>query len=226
MKATNVLLVLITTLTASFSVYAATPIADKSLLGVVTYKEGLASGFAHNHFVVAQSFQAEGDFDVANPAASKLTLTVSVNAMSIDESASYQTWLPLLKAENILEEASKLSDSDRKDIRENMLSKSQLDGEGFPTITGTLSHVSKKGEGAWNGTLDLTIRGNKVSRSVPLKVENGSETTVLINEKYNFSDFKIDAYSAMLGAIRVKNNFTLIVKLVLPASTETTGEKQ
>lgn len=200
---------------------------DASLFAVVTHKEGVAAGLAHEHFVVATDFQAVlqegGLFEEGSDAPASFRLEVAADSLKVDDPSLASRWQqPLLDRELIGEPFAELSDKDRRKIRSSMLGRTQLDAESHPTIRAELSEIRSAEEGSYTGTLSLTVRGETASREIEFGLEVDPEAPsegrktwrAEVSASFEFGEFGIEPYSAMLGAIRVSKTFHVFAVVV------------
>lgn len=190
--------------------------ADGSLFAVVTHKEGLAKGLAHEHFIVATSYDASLVFDRQDERAASFLFEAAVEDLAVDDAELAAAWQDgLLERELIAEPFSELSDKDRRKIRKSMLADDQLDAESHPTISARLHDPEPAEEGTYLGTLELTVNGRTASRELRFELfEDGAELKAEATCGFRFSDFGIEPYSAMLGAIKVADSFDVFVRVV------------
>ena len=225
-------LVLLTGLIPSVSAADWVVDADASVFAVITHKEGVAAGLAHEHFVVATDFQAVlqegGLFQAGSDAPPSFQLELVADRLEVDLPSLASRWQQrLLDQELIGEPFAELSDKDRKKIRTSMLGKKQLDAESHPTIRAELSEIRRDDDGDYVGVLSLTVRGETASREVAFGLEfdrdeGGQGPGSLRAEasvSFDFGEFGIEPYSAMLGAIRVSETFHVFTVLVATSSS-------
>lgn len=197
---------------------------DSSVFAVVTHKAGVAAKLAHNHLVVATDYTLDGNFDPAEPTATRLTLDASVQGLVVDDAAQHQAWQDRIIALEILGEPfGELKDSDRKKIRKSMLSKGQLNVEKHPRLSAEIVGITDSGSGdfPYRVRLKVDIVGQSVETELTGRVESSAGGHVL--EAYGelkFTDFGIKPYSAMLGAVRNDDPFHLFVHLVFRPTAE------
>jgi polyisoprenoid-binding protein YceI len=178
--------------------------ARRSELVVRTWKEGIASGFAHNHVVRATDVEGQLAFSRDNLRASKLSVTVKVASLEVDE--------PALRAR--FGEAQPLSDGDRKKVAENMLGEGQLDAKKFPTVRFASTAFKAAQEGKLIVTGELTLHG--VTRSITLPVTVSTDEGATTGEgrvRLRLSEYGIAPYSAALGMVRNKDEVELVLRL-------------
>ena len=194
----------------------------RSTFAVLTHKAGIAAGLAHYHLIVATAPKVLLDFESEHPEATKCTFVVATEALEVDAPAARAALKGRLRELGLQkEDLPAVPDSDRKKVRAAMLGASQLDGAKFPEIRAEVLRLERGGasaagaEGAWNLLLRLTIRDRTLERK--LAAVWSEKEDVLTAETFaelRFSDFGIQPYSTMLGAIRNDDRFHLYVNVV------------
>lgn len=196
--------------------------ADRSTFAVLTHRAGLASGLAHDHLVVARGSTVTVAFDAASPAAAKLDFSAPVLSLDVDPAAERQRLGPRLRELGVLDrDFTAVEDDDRVKIRKSMLAPGQLHAERYPKIEASLAGLERRGgEGArvalgWNAKVRVTVHGKSVERLVPARWEekDGTVTAEALGE-FRFTEFGIEPYSAMLGAVQNADTFHVYVHLV------------
>lgn len=195
---------------------------EQSLFAVVTHKEGVASGLAHEHLVVAGDIEMRLQVDLEQPTKTIAEAEVRVDGLEVDDPALNAQWQSeLLERELISEEFASLGDKDRQKIRRSMLSKKQLDAETHPMLRARLDGVSVDAApvdgGAATATLHLEIRGQSVAREIAFEWPEPDEDGAIrvdASQSFTFRDFGIKPYSALLGAIRVADEFDVVLRVV------------
>ncbi len=199
-------------------------VSAASSLAMVTRKEGVASGLAHRHIVVARDWTVVLNL-TPNSDAAKLAIQpwiggtadidLPVKQLLADDVAGSELIRGLLMERKVWDaENDRLEPSNQAKVTENMLASSQLDAERFPKISGngSFSDCQASDDGTSQCKLKLTLRihDKSVSKSVDLTlIQNGKNTTAKFILPLKFTDFGIKPYSAMLGAIRVSDEFVL-----------------
>jgi polyisoprenoid-binding protein YceI len=192
---------------------------SQSVFAVLTHKAGIAAGLAHDHLIVAPKPAIQLEFDPARPEATSFSFSVAVAALEVDAPAPRAAWKGRLHELGAHSgELPLVSDSDRAKVRAAMLSESQLAGALHPEIRAEFSRLERgagKESSTWSVPLRLSIRGKSVERSLPVtwKEESGVLTAEVLGE-FRFSEFGIEPYSTMLGAIRNDDLFHLFVRVV------------
>ena len=194
----------------------------QSVFVIVTHKGGFAAGAAHNHVVAASGYKARFELEESNPLLSRFQMELATEDLVVDDPEQRQKWYPRLEALAILDEPfNELSEKDRAKIRETMLSKKQLDASAFPEITARVEEVVAQSSTLGNVELPyrvmlrLNVHGQEVVKSVAARYERDGEK-VLIEAVgvFRFEDFGIKPYSALLGAVKNKNEFHIYAAVV------------
>jgi polyisoprenoid-binding protein YceI len=177
----------------------------RSRLVAQVLKEGLASRFAHDHVIRATEMAGTVEYDAADPDRTAITVEVPAASLRADD--------PALRQEFGLTSA--LSPSDRADVEKAMRAPDQLDVARFPTIRFVSTRVGRQADGRLLVTGTLTIRG--VSREVAFPAEVTSAEAGAVRGRATLSvrqsSFGYQPYRAALGAVRNKDELTLLVDL-------------
>lgn len=192
----------------------------ESVFGVVTHKGGFMARLAHNHLIVASSYDVELMFDEADPTATTFTFTAPVDQLLVDPAESRQAWARRLADLDVEDDLGTPGEDDRRDIRNAMLGEEQLDFANHPTIQVELIRVSEGSEDLsgvifpWVAEIEVTVRGVPIRRLVPLRYEvEGDFLSVEAVGRFTFEEFGIKPYSAALGAVKNKNEFDLYLNM-------------
>jgi len=191
----------------------------ESVFAVVTHKGGFAAGLAHNHLIAAGGYAVT--LSCAPDAAQTASFEIELDAagLVVDDPALQEAWYPRLELAGILDEPfEEVPDKDRSKIRESMLSKKQLDAESHPKIRASLTGLApEEGEvgglkTSWRGDLSLEVLGKTVVKPVTAAVAwNDGRLEVEAVAAFAFSDFGIKPFSAMLGAVKNRDEFHVYV---------------
>jgi polyisoprenoid-binding protein YceI len=178
---------------------------ERTHLVVRTYKEGLGSGLAHDHIVEATEVTGAVEYDAARPEASSIVIEVKTATLRVDDPA----------ARRRVGVEGELSDSQRADVTKAMRASDQLDVARYPTIRFVSTRVVPAGDGRLQITGGLTIRGvtKEVSFPASVALESGG-LRAHATLRFLQSSFGYRPYSALLGAIRNKDEVSLDVDLV------------
>ena len=176
----------------------------KSSIVIQVFKDGAAAALAHDHVVDVRDFSGSIVADAADPASATVEVTAKTASFFNDESK--------LRKKFGLD--GEMSEKDRKSIEDNMKSTEQLDVAGFPTVKFVSSSVSKDGARLkLNGKVTLHGVTKDVSMPLEAKVE-GDTVTGTATFRLKTSDYGIKPYSALLGAVKNKDEIVLHLHLV------------
>jgi hypothetical protein len=203
--------------------------SEQSSLAILTDKEGLAAGLAHRHIIVASKWS--GTLQLAKKAApatsllssissGEATIIISAKDLIVDSPEAAKGILGVLvEAKHWDVQKDKLEPGNATKVRDNMLDESQLSAEKFQTIEGNglFSSCEKLTDASVTCALDLNlkVRGQTVAKKVSVILkQQGTAIVAELFVPYRFSEFGIKAYTAMFGAIAVKDEFFLGARLV------------
>jgi polyisoprenoid-binding protein YceI len=178
---------------------------ERTQLVVRTYKDGLGSALAHDHVVEATEISGTIEYDPARPEASLVVIEARTASLRVDDPAARRRFgVP-----------GEPSESDRADIAKAMRAPDQLDVARYPTIRFASTRVVPQGEGRLQITGGLTIRGATREVTFPATVTlEGDVLRARATLRFLQSTFGYRPYSALLGAIRNKDEVSLDVDLV------------
>jgi polyisoprenoid-binding protein YceI len=178
---------------------------ERTRLAVRLYRDGIGSRLAHDHVIEATEVLGRVEYDAARPEASVITIEVRTASLRVDEPA----------ARRRVGVEGDLSEGQRADVDRAMRAPDQLDVAGHPTIRFASTRIVSEGDGRLRVTGQLTLRG--VTRDVTFPATVALESGVLRGRATLTllqSSFGYRPYSALLGAIRNKDEVTLHVDLV------------
>ncbi len=177
----------------------------KSWAKVLVYKTGFLSRLGHNHTVSINVIS--GSINLATPLSkSTASLTFKVHNLEVDNSDDRTKAGALFDGD--------ISQSDKDGTMENMLGKYVLNAAKYPTIS--LSVVSVDGDMDNLKLLtDITIQNITLRKSIPAK-------GLWVDKRFNISgsfailqsDFKIEPFSILGGAIAVQDKLDIQFKIV------------
>jgi polyisoprenoid-binding protein YceI len=179
--------------------------AEATRLTVHVYRDGIGSALAHDHVVEATQLTGRVEYDAERPEASSIVIEARTDTLRVDEPA----------ARRRLGVEGELSDSQRADVARAMRAPDQLDVARYPTIRFASTRVVSEGDGRLRITGELTVRG--VTREVTFPATVALEAGALRGRaslRFLQSSFGYRPYSALLGAIRNKDEVGLDVDLV------------
>ena len=196
---------------------------DNSIFAVITHKAGFASGLAHDHMVYPSEFEVELSIsdDAETLEASEFRLSFPVKNLVVDDLTSKNRWFPHIKKLKIKnEDFPNVSGSDRKKIREAMLSESQLNASAFPEFLARVTNIESltdaEGRSAFSHrvTVETHLHGATVAKEFQASIQEvEGKLTVEAVGKYRFTEFGIEPYSAFFGAVKNKDDFEVFVYL-------------
>ncbi|MEO6121330.1 MAG: YceI family protein [Acidimicrobiales bacterium] len=158
----------------------------------------MGAKLAHDLVLTATRWQATLNVDADNPAASSATLSIDARSIEIVEAKGGMK---------------SLSDKDRKDITKNIEEK-VLQTAKYPELKFESTKVSGSDP---NFTVvgNMTIVGSTRPVDVALTV-NGSQLTA--TAKISQKDFGIKPFSAMFGAIKLRDDVDFVLTAELPTA--------
>lgn len=172
---------------------------DVGKLTIHTFRAGVGAKVGHDLILEATRWSGSLDIDADNPAASNVSVTVDTRSLAVVDGHGG---------------VKPLSDKDRGDIVKNINDKS-LQTAKYPEITfqstsvmGSAPRLTVSG--------DLTIVGQTRPATLDVSVDDsGSGAKVTARTTVVQSEFGIKPYSAMLGALKVRDAVDLEVDLNL-----------
>ncbi len=190
-------------LSASFKVDPA-----QSSLVLQLFKDGVAARLGHDHVVHARVFSGTVAYDPRNPEASSIQVAVDVRSLIADDPGTRRKFGL----------AGEPSASDRAEIDKAMKADGQLAAARFPSMTFTSTAIATQPDGRVLVTGRLTIRGvtNELKFPAQMSVE-GARLRGRAQLKFKQSSFGYPPYSALLGAIKNKDEVILHIDLVAQA---------
>ncbi len=163
-----------------------------------------ASGISHDHVMRASGWTGTATWDPENPSACKIDVSVPVDKLVVDP--------PKLR-EAVGYEAP-LSDGQRGDVRKNMLSKDQLNSSKYPTISFQATGCKAAGGDTVDVSGTLTIKGKSQPVTVRMTLSgDGERFSAKGSFKVKGSDYGLEPYSAMMGALKNRDELRFTVRL-------------
>jgi polyisoprenoid-binding protein YceI len=178
----------------------------KGAVYVQVFKDAgtVAAGLSHDHVVRATGWSGTVRWDPADPSGCRISLTVPVTGLRTDEDSmrkrvGYDTTL----------------DADqREEITGNMLAAGQLDATRYTQITFASTRCEAAGDKVKvSGTLTVRGKGAPVTSTMTLAAD-GATLSAAGTFSAKATDFGFEPYSALLGALKNRNEmkFTVDVK--------------
>ena len=158
----------------------------------------MGAKLAHDLILSPSQWSGTMNVDADNPAASSASLSIDARSIQILEAVGGMK---------------SLSDKDRRDIAKNIDEK-VLDTGKFSTLTFESTSVSGA-EPNFNVAGNMTIKGTTRPVNVALNV-NGSQ--VAARTSISQKDFGIKPFSAMMGAIKLRDDVDFELTVELPSA--------
>ncbi len=158
----------------------------------------MGAKLAHDLILSPSQWRGTLNVDADNPAASSATLSIDARSIQIVEAVGGMK---------------SLSDKDRKDIAKNIDEK-VLQASKYPELTFESTSVSGS-EPNYNVAGNMTITGTTRPVNVAVSV-NGTQVTA--TTKISQKDFGIKPFSAMLGAIKLRDDVDFELTAELPSA--------
>lgn len=158
----------------------------------------MGAKLAHDLILTATSWQGTLNVDADNPSASSASLAIDARSIEIIEASGG---------------VKGLSDKDRRDIGKNIDEK-VLQTDKYPELRFESTSVSGS-EPNFNVAGNMTIVGTTRPVNVALNVAG---TTVSAKTSISQKDFGIKPFSAMLGAIKLRDDVEFELTVELPSA--------
>ena len=158
----------------------------------------MGAKLAHDLILTPKQWSGTLNVDADNPAASSATLKIDARSIEIVEAVGGMK---------------SLSDKDRRDIGKNIDEK-VLQTSKFPELKFASTSVSGS-EPNFNAAGNMTIVGNTRPANVAINV-NG--TQVVAKTTISQKDFGIKPFSAMMGAIKLRDDVEFELTVDLPSA--------
>lgn len=194
-------------------------VQDESLLAVITRRAGPAARLAHDHLVHASRYDWTLDFGPDALEDARLELIVRGAGLRIDDPDARAAAQDRLIELGILDEPfQEISESQRSEVRSEMIHPDQLDVLAHPEIRLETLGVARQenSEHPYRVEISMELRG--VERMIPLRAAVERERDRVRIEAYGdalFTDFDIEPYRAFLGAVQNQDRFFLYLDLIL-----------
>jgi polyisoprenoid-binding protein YceI len=165
---------------------------------VNVWKDGVAAKMGHDLTLEAKSWSGKADIDPDDPSSSSVQVTIDPSSLAVVEAKGG---------------ASALSESDKQKILDSLNKTLQTNRHNEITfestaVSGSAPRVSLKG--------DLSIAGQTKPVTLDLDVDDSGHLTG--KTSFNQTQFGIKPFSAMLGALKIKDNVDISVDVQLPTA--------
>ena len=139
---------------------------ERSYIVAITHKAGLLRFVGHEHGILVTAWSADVNYDEANPAASRIALTIPTRALVID-SAEARSKAGLKQQGPSAEDVQKL--------QRKMLSDKGFDAQKYPEMTFTTTAIEPQAAGQWVLQGLLTMRGMSHQVTIPVTISRQQE---------------------------------------------------
>ncbi len=189
--------------------------SERSIFAVITQRGGIAARMAHDHLITADEYRAT--VDVTDGTVTGFTFKCGTKQLQVDDPALKDHWSTTFQDAGVLAAPFKaISAGDRDTVREHMLDTDQLDVKQYPDVEAAVISISLR-ENTFKGTtyshvatLEFTVHGNTVTRDVAANITTADNiVTVHAAAAFRFSEFGIEPYSALFGAVKNLDEFFL-----------------
>lgn len=167
-----------------------------SLLYVKVYKrtDTLGAGAAHNHAIQAQSWHGNASWDASDASTCSFSFSVPVMNLILDQT----------KMRKIAGLKGEVTDSQRAEIKGNMLSEPQLNADKYPNISFASTSCEASGDKmVLNG--DFTLRGKTNPVKIPVTISLDDTLNLKGSFEVKATDYGFEPYSALFGAVANKD---------------------
>jgi polyisoprenoid-binding protein YceI len=180
-------------------------VPGESVVHILVYRAGTLAKAGHNH--VMTSREIEGVVHVTPQLErTQLRIVLPVATLVVDA--------PDARREAGPEFAADVPQTAREGTRRNMLSPALLAGDDFPEITLASTRIEPAPGGAL-ATVDVRVRDRTSTLTIPLRYEQkASELLADGQVTVRQSDLGLTPFSAMLGALQVKDEITIRFRIL------------
>ena len=187
---------------------------SQSVFAIVTQKAGIAKAVAHDHLIAAQNAKVALSIPDEDILKGSFSFNTEVKSLLVDDPKAQKKWTQAIAQAGIVAEFSELDDGDRATIAESMLDEGQLNAERYPSIeakvislkpsNGTMGKINTN----YLAELELKIHGKVVKTQIPCEIKKSDKAIeVTAVGKFKFTQFGIEPYSALFGAIGNQGDF-------------------
>jgi len=182
-------------------------LSNKGVLFIQVYKAPtLAADLSHDHAIQAVGWSGKGTWDAEDYNNCNISISVPVNNLQVDT--------PEIRKLAGIEGT--ISESMRKDVKKHMLSDIQLNADKYPMITFQSTSCEDSGE-TMNLKGNFTIHGTTKVISIPVTVSDSDELSLKGSFLIKGTDYGIEPYSAMFGAVGNNDEMKITFDLVAAA---------
>lgn len=178
-------------------------LSNKGNLYVKVYKaDTIASSMAHDHAIQAVGWSGKATWDTESIANCSVSITVPVNNLYVDKT----------EVRKLAGLPGEISDSQRQEIKGNMLSEGQLNADKYPLITFVSTGCEQQG----SSTIlkgNFSMRGKTNAVRVPITVSNTDGLQIKGTFNLKATEYGFQPYSAMFGAVANKDQMEIYFDL-------------
>ncbi len=166
---------------------------DDGKVLVNVYKDGVAAKMGHDLTLEASSWSGKADINPDDPSSSSISVTIDPRSLEVLEGKGG---------------AKPLSEGDKRDIKKNITDKVLTSRSDITFESTGVSGESVKG--------NLTINGKTQPVTLNLTVDDSGRAHATTS--FNQTQFGLKPFSAMLGALKVKDGVDITIDLQLPTA--------
>ncbi|MFT5682712.1 MAG: polyisoprenoid-binding protein YceI, partial [Myxococcota bacterium] len=187
---------------ATASTYTLNTSASRLYVQVFKDPDTIGAGASHDHVVVAKGWSGTVTWHPTDASQCQIDITVPVSKLAVDS--------PAMRSAVGYE--GELSDSQRSSVKKNMLASDQLNSSSFSNITFSSTSCNAT-TGSVKVTGKMTIRGKSktITTTLNVSLDGGFSATGTLTASH--TDFGFDPFTAMMGALKNKNQMKFTIKL-------------
>ena len=191
-----------TTTAVTATTYTLSSTASTLYVQVFKDPDTVGAGISHDHVVVAKGWSGTVTWHPTDASQCQIDIRVPVSKLVVD-APSMRTAVGY---------DGELSESQRRTVKKNMLASDQLNVSMFPDITfSSTTCDATTGEVTITGV--LAIRGQRKTISARLQVSLDQGFSAAGSFTARHTDFGFDPYTAMMGALKNRNQMRFSVTL-------------
>jgi hypothetical protein len=202
------------------------PIEEQSVVAVVIHKAGVGSVLARDHLITASHYTLSAAFDKTAPLDTTMRLEVFADGLMVDDPGMQGIWSERIESLQLTEQPfEEIADKSRIKIRSAMLGKKQLEADTYPVIEARIVRIGKfsttMGPQRFQLTLllELQVHGKTVTKPVAAHFDyDGEILKVEAAGSFRFTDFGMKPYSAIVRAVKIRDEFTIYANMALVAA--------
>ena len=201
--------------------------AAESLLTILVFRAGALASAGHNHVIASHTLS--GTIYVPQDLAGvSFELRVPVDSLTVDDAA-------LRAAQGSADFPPDVPESAREGTRSNMLSSALLDAEAHPEIvlralpaaaTSSADPTPLPQSGVLQARVQAEVRGQTHTLTVPVRYQRSGQTVTVSGDfALKQSELGLTPFSAMLGALQVKDQMRVRFHIVAHAAQASPAQR-